>query len=176
MAYDKNDRLNDRDANRDPLTGAPGSHPIGTGVGAAAGGAAAGAAMGTVAGPVGTLIGAAAGAVVGGLAGKAVAERIDPTAEDAYWRDNFRSREYVGERDTYDDFRPAFSYGVASYDTYAGHTFDTAEPKLAAGWEKERGDSKLGWERAKHAVRDSWTRIGNTAERVIPGDSDRDGR
>jgi hypothetical protein len=26
----------DRDANRDPITGAPGSHPIGTGVGAVA--------------------------------------------------------------------------------------------------------------------------------------------
>ena len=26
------------DANRDPLTGAPGSHPVGTGLGAAAGG------------------------------------------------------------------------------------------------------------------------------------------
>ena len=34
----------DRDANRDPLTGEPGSHPVGTGLGAAAGGMAAGAA------------------------------------------------------------------------------------------------------------------------------------
>jgi hypothetical protein len=40
------------DANRDPITGAPGSHPIGTGVGALAGGVAAGAAIGTMAGPV----------------------------------------------------------------------------------------------------------------------------
>ena len=50
------------DANRDPITGAPGAHPVGTGVGAAAGGAAAGAAIGTVAGPIGTAIGMAAGA------------------------------------------------------------------------------------------------------------------
>ena len=45
----------DADANRDPISGAPGAHPVGTGVGAIAGGAAAGAAVGTVAGPVGTL-------------------------------------------------------------------------------------------------------------------------
>jgi len=32
-----------RDANRDPISGAPGAHPVGTGLGAAAGGAAAGA-------------------------------------------------------------------------------------------------------------------------------------
>src|SRR4051812_26680344 len=68
-----------RDANADPITGAPGAHPVGTGIGAAAGGIAAGAAIGTVAGPIGTAIGAAVGAVVGGLAGKGVAERIDPT-------------------------------------------------------------------------------------------------
>jgi uncharacterized protein (TIGR02271 family) len=69
----------DQDANRDPITGEPRSHPIGTGTGAVAGGAAAGAATGTVAGPVGTGIGAAAGAVVGGLAGKAAAEHFNPT-------------------------------------------------------------------------------------------------
>ena len=68
-------------ANRDPLTGASGAHPIGTGVGAAAGGIAAGAAVGSVAGPVGTAVGAAVGAVAGGLAGKGVAENIDPTTK-----------------------------------------------------------------------------------------------
>ena len=35
--------------NRDPLTGTPGSHPVGTGIGAVAGDAAVGAAVGTVA-------------------------------------------------------------------------------------------------------------------------------
>ena len=85
-------------ANRDPLTGAPGAHPVGTAAGAVAGGIAAGAAVGTVAGPVGTAIGAAVGAVVGGLAGKGIAEQIDPTAEDAYWRDNYSSRPYVERR------------------------------------------------------------------------------
>ena len=86
---------NDDLANRDPITGAPGSHPVGTGVGAVAGGVAAGAAAGAVAGPVGAVVGAAVGAVVGGLAGKAVAENIDPTVEDAYWRDSYTERPYV---------------------------------------------------------------------------------
>lgn len=68
-----------QDANRDPLTGEPRSHPIGTGAGAVVGGAGAGAAVGSVAGPIGTGVGAAAGAVVGGLAGKATAEHFNPT-------------------------------------------------------------------------------------------------
>jgi uncharacterized protein (TIGR02271 family) len=73
------DSNREQDANRDPITGEPGSHPIGTGLGAVAGGAVAGAATGTVAGPVGTGVGAAVGAVAGGLAGKAAGEKFDPT-------------------------------------------------------------------------------------------------
>ena len=73
----------ERGANRDPISGAPGAHPLGAGIGAALGGAAAGAAAGTVVGPVGTVVGLAVGAIVGGLAGKGVAESIDPTLEDS---------------------------------------------------------------------------------------------
>ena len=69
--------------NRDPISGALGAHPVGTGVGAAAGGVVAGAAVGSVVGPVGTAVGAAVGAVAGGLAGKGVAETIDPTFDTA---------------------------------------------------------------------------------------------
>jgi uncharacterized protein (TIGR02271 family) len=75
-------QTSERDANPDPITGAPGSHPVGTGVGAVAGGLAAGAAAGSVAGPVGTVAGAAVGAVAGGLAGKGVAEAVEPTTHD----------------------------------------------------------------------------------------------
>jgi uncharacterized protein (TIGR02271 family) len=82
MAYADVERPADGgSANRDPLTGEVGAHPVGTGVGAVAGGVAAGAAAGSVAGPVGTAVGAAAGAVAGGLAGKEVAEELDPTDE-----------------------------------------------------------------------------------------------
>src|SRR5688500_6400685 len=106
-----------KDDNRDPITGAPGSHPIGTGVGAAAAGAA-GAASGSVVPGVGTAIGGAVGAVVGavggGLAGKAVAESINPTAEDAYWRENYKNRTYYESNYTYDEYAPAYRYGWES--------------------------------------------------------------
>src|SRR3954470_2056865 len=105
-----------KDSNPDAITGAPGSHPIGTGVGAAGAGAA-GAAIGSVVPGVGTAVGGAVGAVVGavagGLAGKAVAEAVNPTEEDAYWRDNFSSRPYASGS-TYDDFAPAYRYGYTS--------------------------------------------------------------
>ncbi len=163
------------DANLDPITGAAGAHPIGTGVGAILGGAAAGAATGTVAGPVGTVVGAAIGAVVGGLAGKGVAETIDPTREDAYWRDNYASRPYV-EGASYDDFGPAYAYGVNSYGTHAGRAWEDVEPELGTRWSATRGKSSLEWDRAKLATRDAWNRVSDAVERAVPGDSDRDGK
>ena len=72
------------ETNPDPITGAPGAHPVGVGLGAAAGGLAAGAAAGTLAaGPIGTVVGAAVGALVGGLAGKGAAEAMNPDARPA---------------------------------------------------------------------------------------------
>lgn len=165
------------DANRDPITGTPGAHPVGTGVGAAVGGAVAGAATGTVAGPVGTVVGAAVGAVLGGLAGKSVAERIDPTVEDAYWRDNYSRRPYVESGTSYDDYGPAYGYGVSEFARDPDRrSFDEVEPELGRNWESRRGESALDWDRAKHATRDAWQRLSDTAERAMPGDSDRDGK
>ena len=147
------------DTNRDPITGEPGAHPIGTGVGAALGGAAAGAATGTMAGPVGTVVGAALGAIVGGLAGKSVAETIDPSLEDAYWRENFNSRPYIAAGSSYDDYGPAFGYGVSSYSRYQGRSFDELEADLARDWAGARGRSSLDWALARNATRDAWSRV-----------------
>ena len=91
----------------------PGSHPIETGIGAAALGAANGVVMGAVAGPVAGALGAAAGAVAGGFLGKGIGEMIDPTTEDDWLRDNFRSP-YVKAGDTFEDFSPAYRYGAVA--------------------------------------------------------------
>lgn len=161
------------DANRDPITGAPGSHPVGTGIGAAVGGVAAGAAAGTIAaGPVGTLVGAAAGAIAGGLAGKAVAEKIDPTAEEAYWRESYEREPYYQSGMTYDDYAPAYRLGYESRGRYAGGRFEDVEKDLATDYQARRGQSRLSWEHGKHAARAAWDRI----ERALPGDFDKDGR
>jgi hypothetical protein len=159
------------DANRDPITGAPGAHPVGVGVGAT-GGAAAGAAIGSLGGPVGTAVGAAIGGVAGGLAGKGAAEAINPTVEDAYWRDTYPSRPYADKTAGYDTYEPAYRYGWESAATRPGRSFDEVESDLERGWDKAKGKSELGWDKAKHATRDAWHRV----ERALPGDFDKDGR
>lgn len=159
------------------------SRPVATGVGAVlggaaggiAGGAAAGAAVGGMTGPVGIAVGAVVGAVAGALAGKGIASAADPVAEDAYWRDNYSDRPYAGGLE-YDEYRPAYGYGVDAYTRYPNRTFDEFEPELGRDWDTKRGSSSLDWGRAKHATRDAWQRVSDAAERATPGDSDRDGK
>jgi hypothetical protein len=148
----------DKSRNPDLITGAPGSHPIGTGLGAAAGGAAAGAAVGTVAGPVGTIAGAAVGAVVGGLAGKGVAEAVNPTAEADYWRKNHPNQPYARGR-SYDEYGPAYQNGYDGYAEYGaeGATFEEREAELRK--RHEAGGSKLAWNEARPASYAAWKRL-----------------
>ncbi len=148
-----------RDVNPDPITGEPGSHPVGTGVGAAITGAAAGMAGGALAGPIGAAVGAAIGAVAGGYAGKAVGEELDPTAEDAYWRANYRNRPYIDKDAEYDAYRPAYQYGWESRSQHRGRRFEDIEAELATGWERRTDPNQLSWDKAKHATRDAWDRI-----------------
>jgi hypothetical protein len=161
-----------RDLNRDPLSGAPGAHPVGTGLGAAGAGAA-GAALGAMAGPAGALAGAAIGAVAGGLAGKGVAELIDPTAEEAYWRESYVGSSYYDSSYDYDaDYLPAYQLGWESRARYAGKPWDKVESDVQRDWDARRGQSRFGWDKARLAARDAWDRV----ERTIPGDRDRDGK
>ena len=130
---------------------------VGTGVGAAVAGAAAGAAGGAIAGPAGAAVGAVVGAVGGGLAGKAAAESIDPTAEDAYWRQNFASRPYA-KGGSYEIYGPAYRYGWESRAKYADQEFDDVEEELRRNWTGTSAKA-LPWDKARPATRDAWDRI-----------------
>lgn len=104
-----------------------------------------------------------------------IEEKIDTLAEDSYWRQNFRNRPYVGET-SYEDFGPAYRYGVDAFVQYPDRSFAQLEGDLSREWPSVRGDSQLSWERAKSAVRDAWQRLSDGIERAMPGDSDRDGK
>ncbi len=171
MSTSKSSTPRDKDENRDPISGEPGSHPIGTGLGAAGAGAATGALGGAVAGPIGAAVGAVVGAVAGGLAGKGIAESIDPTAEDAYWGENYASRPYVEKGHDYDQYRPAYQQGWEAHSLHADKSWDEIEAELGKTWDSRRGNSKLDWNNARHASRDAWEKIGagnrGTASNVI---------
>ncbi|MGB2927141.1 MAG: hypothetical protein WBB82_17715 [Limnothrix sp.] len=157
------------DANPDPITGKPGAHPVGTGAGAATAGTVGTVVGGAVGGPVGAVVGAVAGSTIGGLIGKGVAEKIDPTVEDEYWRNNYESRSYVEKDYGYDsDYSNAYRVGYEGYSNYAdqGMSYAEAEPHLKKDYETQYGSNRLKWDKAKPATEDSWNRVhGNSSSK-----------
>lgn len=160
-----------KDGNLDPISKAPGAHPVGTAVGATAGGvagiaagvaasAATGLATGTVlGGPVGAAVGLVAGAVIGGLAGKAAGEAIDPTREDAYWREQYRNEPYYKPGEKYEAYGAAYRTGYQGVGRHAGKSFDEAEADLRMDYESQDDRSDLEWDRAQQASRAAWNRV-----------------
>lgn len=146
-------------------------HSIGEGTGAATG-AVTGAVVGSAAGPVGTVVGALAGGVVGAKAGGAIAEAINPTDYNDYFQNSFRKTAYYKGGREWNDYEPAYKYGYDTYAQYRGQTFDDVEYALERDWNAAKANSRLAWNEARDAVRDSWHYI----ERALPGDFDRDNR
>lgn len=164
------EKADDLNKNPDPITGEHGSHPVGTGIGAATAGTVGAVVGGVLGGPVGGVVGAAIGGVVGtaiggvagGLVGKEVAEQINPTVEDVYWRDNFTHSSYIPPGSNYELYQPAYQYGWESRGRYTeDYKFDDVEADLSKDWESLPANSTLGWDRARPAVRDAWNRIDN---------------
>jgi len=160
--------------NPDPITDAPGSHPVEVGVGAALGGAASGMAVGAVAGPIGAAIGAAVGAVAGGYAGKGVGELIDPTTEDNWIRDYYSSEKNKVAGATHDTYRPAYRYGLASSTRHEGKRFEDLETDLRGDWERSHAAaSGLTWDQARGAVRHAFDRTIQLREEQLKVDKHR---
>ena len=123
------------------VTSSVSSHPIGTTLGVIGGIAAgvsgavvAGAAVGSAVGPVGAVVGAVIGGGIGARVGHEIAAEIDPKAEDLFWRNNFKTRPYTKNEIDFDNYQPAYLYGVDSYLRYPDSTFDEIEPKLKDDW------------------------------------------
>jgi hypothetical protein len=93
----------------------------------------------------------------------AVAETVDGNGEEQHWRMNYRNRPYVAKDASFDDYGPAYRYGVRSYGTRMGQSFEHVEADLSEGWKTARGKSKLAWEHAKLAARDAWDRLQGSA-------------
>jgi len=101
---------------------------------------------------------------VGGLAGKGGAEMIDPAAEEAYWAQNYTREPYYERGYNYADYHPGYRTGWEARARYAGRPYDEIEHELEAEYNRNRGRSRLGWEKNRHAARAAWERFDAPAE------------
>jgi uncharacterized protein YcfJ len=155
--------------NRDPITGEPGSHPVGTGVGTTGGGVAGAAIGGAIGGPIGAAVGAVVGGVAGAYGGRGVAEAVNPTQEEQYWRENHASQEWASGS-SYDQYAPAYRTGYEGVTKYAGKRYEEIETDLALDYQKHDPNTALPWDRARPAVKAAWQRVSGT---IAPRDTDR---
>jgi len=79
-------------------------------------------------------VGSVIGAVAGGLAGHSVAEIIDPTAEDAYWREQHKHQPYSSEDRPYEVYASAYRTGYTGY--REGQSFADREADLRLEYER----------------------------------------
>ena len=81
----------------------------------------AGATIGTaIGGPVGGVTGTVVGGVIGGLGGRSVAEAVNPTEEEQYWRENHPRQPYASSDFGYEDYAQAYRTGYEGFTKYTG--------------------------------------------------------
>jgi hypothetical protein len=151
----------------DPISGEPVSHDAGTAIGSAAAGLA-GAGIGmAVGGPVGATIGAVVGAVIGGGVGHAMAEKIDPAAEHAYWKEHHERQPYAEGDTTYDfeHYQLAYRTGWEGYRRFGpGKKFDDMADLLKEWYEQHSSPEDVPWEKACPAVQAAYERVQDRLE------------
>ncbi|HVZ44359.1 MAG TPA: hypothetical protein VHA82_11160 [Ramlibacter sp.] len=76
-------------------------------------------------------------------------------AHDAYWREAHAHEKYFRAGLDYEDYAPAYCVGYAGRFQYGGDFLD-AEKSLLSNWERLRGDSRLGLDEARTAIRAAW--------------------
>ena len=90
-----------------------------------------------------------------------MADRITPanwSAEDTYWRDNYRTRPYAGSND-YNYYQPGYRYGFDAANKYQGREWNDVESDLRRDWDRYEHRGQSTWDSMKAAVRDAWDRV-----------------
>jgi hypothetical protein len=91
-----------------------------------------------------------------------IAEMVNPSVEEAFWRENFLREPYYERGYTFDDYHPAYRTGWEGRLRYAGLTYEQCERDLQRDYQRNRGTSQLDWGRNRHAVRAAWERFDHT--------------
>ncbi len=87
-------------------------------------------------------------------------DRMTSDDDDTIYRSHFSST-YGSSGASYDDYKPAYSYGSESArsDKYRGRKWDEVETDLRSDWNTRYGSTGSTWEKMKAAVRRGWDRM-----------------
>ena len=78
----------------------------------------------------------------------------DKEIEEPHWMEAYSKRPPVRAGESFDDFGPAYGYGVTAFILHPSATFEDAEEELSRDWIFARGASALDWDRGRPASKD----------------------
>jgi len=161
-------RSTQRDGFPDPLFRAMAAHPLGVAAGAVIGAVAGYLVVSLFAGAAATLVGAVIGVLAGATIAAGIAERSGRSHgsddasrhdfSDRYFAERFEQAAYRRPDAIFEDYRPAYRYGLHARTQRGAVIWDDAlERELASEWHLHRGDSKLDWNQARAGVYEAFS-------------------
>ncbi|WP_349984749.1 hypothetical protein ABRP17_010195 [Stenotrophomonas sp. WHRI 8082] len=73
-----------------------------------------------------------------------------------YWRERYPSEPYFDANSAFDEYEPAYRLGHQSRAQDVIRAYEEVERELETRWAAERGESRLEWLQARHAVKRGW--------------------
>lgn len=137
-------------------------HVLGAGIAAVAAGALGAAIGAVVAGSGGLAVGAVVGGVLGALFGNRTAEKADERDELGHFKQVYDKMPYHQDGMEWDDYAPAYAYGMETFRTHGGRVFGEVAADLESGWPRARGASRLSWPQAQPAIEHAWRELADT--------------
>lgn len=134
-------------------------HVFSAGGSALVAGALAAALGGWIAGPPGVVVGAAIGGALGAFAGQKFAAARDVRGDLGHFEQIYRKTSYYVDGMTWEDYGPAYRYGLRTHKRHGHGDFNACEAELEADWSGHRGASRLSWQQARHAVAHAWREL-----------------
>ena len=105
------------------------------------------------------------------MVGKAAAEAIDPTVEEAYWKEHYATEPYYKPGRSYKDYAAAYRAGYEGRTRHLARRFVDVERDLETDYNKHRvEDGPLCEENRREESRAPALAAWNRVERIIPSE------
>ena len=89
---------------------------------------------------------------------------------ETYWREQHANQPYAKDEYGYADYAGAYRTGYEAFHKYPGKPYEEIEADLALDYERNKAESALPWDHARHAVKAAWAKV---SQDIGPRDPDR---
>ena len=84
---------------------------------------------------------------------------VNPTAEEAFWKETYIREPYYVTGRAYEYYAPGFRAGWEGRVRHDGRTFEQAESELRASYELAKSELGADWQDVRPAARAAWNRV-----------------